>query len=274
MGARRRWHARGVYAAGLAVALPLTACSGDPGPDVDVVGSWVLVSGRSADGPLDVPPGSRVTVTFDGTSAVGKGPCNDYGSTYDVDGTAFDITGDGGISQTLAGCDGPPGELESAYLSALGDVDTVGRDGDELTLDGAGSGLVFRSTPPWPRAEVIGHTWRLASWTDDAGVEHRATVDAGVHPTLRLDVKGRRGGPITATSGCRTMKGHWAEWGDQPTVTRSGWKGDCLHFTDQARAVESMTFELVLEVRTRDGHRELVVRNAHGTGEAALVYRR
>jgi heat shock protein HslJ len=263
-----------VYAAGLAVALPLPGCSGDSGPDVDVVGGWVLVSGRSADGPLDVPPGSRITLTFDGSSAVGKGPCNDYGSTYDVDGTGFRITGDGGISQTLAGCDGALGELESAYLSTLGDVDTVSLDGDELTLSGADSGLVFTATPPWPRKEVVGHTWWLAGWTDDAGVEHRATADAGVRPSLRLDLKGRRGGPITARSGCRTMKGHWTEWGDQPTVTRSGWKGDCLHFTDQARAVESMMSELVLEVRTRDGHRELVVRNAHGIGEATLVYRR
>ncbi|RYB90549.1 META domain-containing protein [Nocardioides oleivorans] len=253
--------------------LVLVGCSPSGGPDVDVEGTWVLVAGRTADDPLAVPPGSRVSLTFAGSDAGGKGPCNDYGSSFDVDGSAFEITGPGGISQTLAGCDGSLGVLESAYLAALGEVDTVARDGDELTLRGKGSELVFTATAPWPRAAVVGHTWRLASWRDDAGVEHRATDEGTSRPTLLLEMRGRRGGPITSTSGCRTMRGHWTEWRGQPTVMRSGWKGDCLHFTDRARAIESMMSELVLEVRERDGHRELVVRNAHGASGAELVYR-
>jgi hypothetical protein len=35
-----------------------------------------------------------------------------------------------------------------------------------------------------------------------------------------------------------------------------------------------MMFELVLEMRERDGRPELVVRDAHGVGRETLVYRR
>ena len=134
-----------MHAAWLAVALPLTGCSGDSGPDVDVAGSWVLVSGRTADGPLALAPGSRVSLTFADGEAGGKAPCNDYGAPYEVAGDTFTLSGD--------------------------DVE-----------------LAFRYLPPWPRAEVLS--------------------------------------------------------------------------------------ESVLEVRTTHGRPELVVRDAHGTGESVVVYRR
>ena len=274
MGARRGRQARGVFAAWLAVALPLMGCSGDSGPDVDVTGSWVLVSGRTADGPLGLAPGSRVSLTFADGQAGGKAPCNDYGSGYEVDGDELDLDGDG-MSSTLAGCDGDQGELERAYLSALGDVDTVVRDADRLTLSGDGVELEFRSTPPWPRAEVVGHTWRLITWTDESGAKRRPEWKAGMRPFLRLEETGAKGGRVTASTGCRTMKGRWIDWRDAPAVTRSGWTGTCPEsLMGQETAVGSVLSEPVLEVRTRDGRPELVVRDAHGTGESVAVYRR
>ncbi|MDR7253995.1 heat shock protein HslJ [Nocardioides sp. BE266] len=272
MGSRRGWRRVMSYAVALGAATVLAGCSGDE-PEVDVLGSWILVSGSTADGPLDVPDGSRVSLTFADGSAGGKAPCNDYGSPYEMDGDELDFT-EGGIAQTLVGCEGADGELEAAYLSALGEARTAMREADTLTLSGDDVELEFRLTPPWSRSEVVGRTWWLASWTDDTGAEHEATWEPGSRPFLRLDTKGDRGGPVTARSGCRTMRGHWTDWRDQPTITRSGWRGDCLHFTDQARAVESVMSEMVVEVRQRDGQAELVVRNAHGSGRTQLVYRR
>ena len=274
MGARRRWQARGVYAAGLAVALPLTACSGDSGPDVDVLGSWVLVSGSTAAGPLEVAPGSRVSLTFEDGQAGGRAPCNDYSSDYEVHGAELDLDGDG-MSRTLAGCDGRQGELESAYLSALGDADTVARDGDTLTLSGEKIALEFRLTAPWPRADVVGHTWRLHTWTDASGTERRPGWKPAMRPFLRLEETGEKGGRITASTVCRSMTGRWLDWRDAPAITRSGWTGSCPpRLMDQEMAVASVLSEPVLELRTAAGGPELVVRDAHGTGESVVVYRR
>ena len=64
-------------------------------PDVDLEGTWVLVSGSTADGPLAVTPGAHVSLTFDDDGLGGKGPCNDYGADYDLDGASFDVSGRG-----------------------------------------------------------------------------------------------------------------------------------------------------------------------------------
>lgn len=268
----RRW------AAALAVAvtgsLALTSCAGSRGADVDVRGSWVLVSGRTADGRLPVSRGHHVTLTFADGSAGGTAPCNDYGAPYTVDGDRLDLSGDGGISTTLTGCEGADGALESAYLAALGAARTVSRGADSLVLAGDGTELEFRLAQPWPRAEVVGHTWWLTSWSDATGAEHRATWAAGRRPFLRLTTNGERGGPVVARSGCRTVVGHWTDRSGQPRLTRGRWRGDCLHVTDQERAVESMASELVVEVRDHGGRPELVVRDAHGSDGAVLVYRR
>lgn len=258
----------------LAVVLALAGCSGDSGPDVDVLGGWVLVSGSTADGPLRLDPGSRVSLTFEDGDAGGKAPCNDYGSAYELDGNTLHLDGDG-MSRTLVGCEGRQGELESAYLSALGDVETVARDADTLTLSGDEVDLEFRREPPWPRSDVAGHTWWLHSWSDASGTERPPEWTLGMRPFLRLQETGERGGRITASTGCRTMSGRWLDWRGAPTITRSGWKGACpTSLRDQAIAVGSVLEEPVLELRTRDGRPELVVRDAHGTGESVAVYRR
>ena len=143
MGAWRRWRRAVSYAVALCVASTLTGCSDDR-PDVDVLGSWLLVSGTTPDGPLRIPEGSRVSLTFADGSVGGRAPCNDYGVAYELDGHELDLTADGGVAQTLVGCDGAAGELESAYLDALGGTRTAARDGEVLTLSGDGTELEFR----------------------------------------------------------------------------------------------------------------------------------
>jgi heat shock protein HslJ len=263
-----------VYAAGLAVALPLTACSGDTGPDVAVEGTWVLVSGRTVDGPLDVTPYTHVTLSLDDGGAGGKAPCNDYGSEYVVDGGSFELTGDG-IARTLMGCGEEPEALETAYLAALDDVDTVARDGDTLTMTGEGVELELRLEEPWPRAEIVGRTWWLHSYTDESGTTRRATWEAGRRPFIRLDATRTTGGRLTYGNGCRTTTGRWREWQGAPAITTSGGSGSCGPVpTDQGMALGSVLGEPVLELRTGNGQPELVLRYAHANSPAEVVYRR
>jgi hypothetical protein len=96
-----------------------------------------------------------------------------------------------------------------------------------------------------------------------------------MRPFLRLEENGGKGGRITASTGCRSMTGRWTDWRDAPALTRSGWTGHCPQsLMEQQMAVGSVLSEPVLEVRDRAGRPELVVRDAHGTGESVAVYRR
>jgi heat shock protein HslJ len=269
----------GVRRAAAAAALTLVwASSGYSAagsePDVDVLGTWALVSGSTADGPLAITPYTRVTLSFVDDRVGGKAPCNDYGSEYDVTGSSFALVGEG-ISTTLMGCGEEPEELESAYLAALGEVDTVARADERLTLTGAGTVLELRLEPPWPRAKVVGRTWWARSWTDDSGKTRRATWKRGQRPFVRFDESGPNGGRFSASNGCLTTTGRWREWNGAPAITRATAAGDCgVEPTKQQIALGSVTGEPVLSLRGTRGRRVLVVRYAHANSPARLVYRR
>ncbi|CUR61893.1 conserved exported hypothetical protein [metagenome] len=264
---------RGLGTLGLALVLTVAACSAFGGePDVDLRGTWVLISGRTADGRLVVTPDTHVTLTFDDDGLGGTAPCNDYGADFDLDGSSFDVLGPG-IEQTLMGCGEEQEALESSYLSALADVDTVTRDGDTLTMTGEDIELELSLDAPWRRADIVQHRWRLVTWTDEAGVDHRPAWEPGLQPFLRLGDSDGVGGRISASSGCRVLEGRWRLWRGDPRVTRSEWRGDCPdRLMDQEVAVGNVLSEPVIALRERDGRPELVVRYAHGAGR--LVYRR
>lgn len=266
---------RALGAAVVALGLVAAACAAvGREPDVDLSGVWVLASGRTTAGPLAVTPHSHVTLTFDGDVLGGTAPCNDYGADYELDGTSFEVPG-AGIEQTLMGCGQEPEALESAYLSALTEVDSVARTGDTLTMTGEDIELELTLVAPWRRADIVQHRWRLVTWTDDAGVDHRPAWERGLQPFLRLGDSGGVGGRISASSGCRALEGRWRLWWGAPRVTRSEWRGDCPdRLMNQEMAVGNALSEPVVEVRERSGRTELVLRYAHGNGPAELVYRR
>ena len=210
----------------------------------------MLVSGRTARGPLAVTPETRVTLTFDDDGMGGKGPCNDYGADVELDGDTFDVPGSG-IEQTLMGCTDERDEaLESAYLSALMEVDTVARDGDTLTMTGENVELELGLEAPFPRADVTDRRWRLVAWTDDAGVERRPAWKPGLRPYVRFGDSGGVGGRVSASTGCRVMEGRWRMWRGSPHITRASWRGTCPdRLMDQEMAVGDALGEPVLEVR-------------------------
>ena len=230
---------RGLGAVALALGLTAVGCSAvGSEPDVDLAGAWVLVSGRTAAGPLAMTPYTHVTLTFDEDTFGGKAPCNDYGADYELDGDSFDVPGDG-IEQTLAGCGKEPEALESAYLDALTEVGTVAREGDTLAMTGADVELELR-----------------------------------LRPFVRLGDSGGVGGRISASSGCRVLEGRWRVWRGAPHVTRSRWRGSCPErLMEQEMAVGNTLSEPVLQVRRRSGRTELVIRHAHANSPAELVYR-
>ena len=267
----RRWLAAAVVAGVVAAG-----CSAvGPDQDVDLDGTWVLVSGSTADGPLAVTPGARVSLTFDDDGLGGKGPCNDYGADYDLDGASFDVSGPG-IEQTFAGCvDEALGALESAYLSALNAVDTVTRDGSALTMTGEDVELGLRLEEPFPRADVVDQRWLLVSWTDESGADHRPEWEPGQRPFVRFGDSGGVGGRVSASTGCRALEGRWRMWRGAPHITRASWRGTCPdRLMDQEMTIGNALSEPVVELRGSGRGSELVLRYAHASSPAEVVYRR
>lgn len=140
----------------LAAAAVLTAaCTGDgsgdgPGGDsgggtagaaLDLTGSWRLDEGDGPGGEVEIIPTARITMEVDAESGVaGSASCNRYSGTVVVDGSSVRF---GPIATTRMACAPRPGAAEAAYLAALDDVDAGSRTGDELTLTGPGTRLVF-----------------------------------------------------------------------------------------------------------------------------------
>ena len=198
------------------------AASGGGSPAPDVAGDWELVSGTAAGGPLPQPDGGRATLTFDGTEAGGQSFCNHYFSTYSLDGDALRFEGIGG---TEMACEPEMMAAETAFVTALGAVTTIARDGDDLLLTGDDVELRFGLVPPVPTSELVGTNWVLESLIDG---ETASSVLAG--STLRLD----HDGTITATTACSTLNGRWQATRDRIQLPQaSGADRECR---EEARA--------------------------------------
>ena len=114
---------------------------GTVGGDLDLTGSWRLDQGDGPAGEVEIIPTARVTMEVDAASGVtGSASCNRYSGTVVVDGSSVRF---GPIATTRMACAPRPGAAEAAYLAALDDVDAGARTGDELTLTGPDTRLVF-----------------------------------------------------------------------------------------------------------------------------------
>jgi heat shock protein HslJ/uncharacterized coiled-coil protein SlyX len=101
-----------------------------------------------------VPDEVEVTLLLDGADAAGSGGCNSYFGSYEM--TAETLTF-GPIGSTLALCDGPAQDVETAYLALLPAV--AGWVVDEQTLalsDDAGSVTLLYNEAP---VQITGSEW-------------------------------------------------------------------------------------------------------------------
>ncbi len=121
------------------VLLSMSAC-GDSEPEV--VGSWQLVSGTEGGNQLQLEAGNPLTIAFDSELVTGHGGCNSFNGGYTLDGTSLTI---GPIASTQMACESL--DLETAYLTGLGDVDTASSDGDQLTLTGPNTEYLYEAAP-------------------------------------------------------------------------------------------------------------------------------
>lgn len=86
-----------------------------------------------------------ITLTINGSQIGGSAACNSYGGRI--------VAGAGGLridslSQTEMACEEPAMAAEFAYMTAIGLVREIVRDGDKLVARGEGVELTFDALPP------------------------------------------------------------------------------------------------------------------------------
>jgi heat shock protein HslJ len=190
----------------------LSACTLFGGPAAQPAASldaeWRLVNGTHGGNAIPLVPGSDITLRVDGTEVGGRSGCNLYGGTLEVDGARIIINA---VYMTEMACGEDVMAAESAYLAALGGVDSATRNGEALTLSGEGTELRFVLVPPVPDADLVGTAWILDSLISGEAVSSVLGDPAGL--SLAAD------GTFTGSTGCRGFGGSYTIVGSEVRVT-------------------------------------------------------
>ncbi len=196
-------------------ARPTLDASGD---DASYAGVWKLESGRGPKGPIPIVRDADITLQIEGGRVSGRSACNSYEGPVRISGDSFAVPGVGG---TLMGCLGKVARAEQTYLAALQAADTIEQRGDELSLTGDRTELLFRRVPPPPTAELVGTTWNLETLLQGTGGEATASSAAPAELILSRD------GTFTGSTGCRRLEGGWVENLNQILFTSMAARGEC-----------------------------------------------
>jgi heat shock protein HslJ len=192
----------GSLAAGALVAslaLPAVAQSDAPIPIEGAEGqTWQLVE-QSIDGTMTaVPDGVLVTLQLQDGQAGGDGGCNSYTAPYTIGTSSLTF---GPVISTFMFCEGPGGEVETAYFADLAAVATWANTGGSLVLgDAQGEPiLTFLPAPTASTDGIEGITWLLTAQLVEGALAPLPSGPDGepVLVSLRL-LDGQSGG----TGGC------------------------------------------------------------------------
>ncbi len=181
--------------------------------DVDsLVGTtWTLRAGGGPAGDIVLVEGHPITLTFEADDFGGTAACNGYGSRYTIDGDRIDIEG---ISATEMGCEPAVQAAEQAYFAALADVEEIALVGDELTLGGPSTELVFTRQQPAPTEDLVDTLWLL----DTLIRGDAASTVLGEPATLFIGSDGT----FSGGSGCRSFSGRYQTFGAEVQFTEFG----------------------------------------------------
>jgi len=126
-------------------SLLLVACAGNGNP-LDGT-SWQLDKYRDEEGEMvSIKRDTIVTALFQADKVSGIASCNNYNSSYQVDGDQLTFSP---AATTRKVCVDPLGIMtqEDAYLSALGQVQTFRQRGDTLEMRGSDGETLLEFSP-------------------------------------------------------------------------------------------------------------------------------
>ncbi len=205
----------------LSLALIVLVACGEDNPTENPGGSgaggslegvtWVLSDASIEALVGQVPDGARVDLTFEAGQAAGSAACNTYSGGYETDGSSLTL---GDFAVTQMACKDALMALETAYLTALGDVTTYAVSDGSLTLSGGDTDLTFAEEPEAEDLPLVGTTWTLTTIAVP-GSDVVGSVLAGTELTLVL----ADDETFTANGGCNQMNGSYALDGSSITLS-------------------------------------------------------
>jgi heat shock protein HslJ len=150
---------------------------------------------------VEVLDDTEITALFaEDNSLTGSGGCNNYATTYRVDGSELTISP---AASTQMACAEPIMEQETGYFAALSNVTQFEIRGIELVLrDSAGDPVVtYLEIPP---ASIEGTAWNVVSYNNGRGAV--VTVLQGSAITAFFGEEGS----LTGSAGCNDYQSTYA----------------------------------------------------------------
>ena len=172
---------------------------------------------------VNVLIGTTITAVFGADSTLsGTAGCNQYSTTYTIDGSNMIISG--AIATTMMACEQAVMDQEMAYLAALPTTASYSIVNGALDLRTTGGAQVAsyaeavmssEATPETaevaPAAGLEGSTWQLQSYLNDQGETVAALPKA---PATALFAEGL----VSGTTGCNRYGGAYTTDGDALTI--------------------------------------------------------
>ena len=174
------------------------------------LGTWELTSGTGPEGDVPVNEEWPITLEIKKGGVSGTAACNSYSGRATITETSFSSPG---FALTEMGCATKVMEAETAYIAALGAINSISGEEDSLTLSGENAELEFALLPPVPTASLTDTFWKLESLVEGEGPDGIAI--AAEKGELELS----KGGTLIGSSGCRHLIGKWIENGNEIQVT-------------------------------------------------------
>ncbi len=168
-----------------------------PGQAVPLEGTeWVLATYADADGALvGTTPGAEPTAVFANGSLVGNAGCNDFTTSYELDGDTLTISSEAAMTQKF--CEQPEGVMDQE-AAVMSNYDAVSlyriRQRTLELLDADGNVLLVYFANPGV-AEISSVTWVLQSFGPS---DAQQSVLEDVEVTLQVDGNGQ----ISGFAGC------------------------------------------------------------------------
>ncbi|MGB0386655.1 MAG: DUF4377 domain-containing protein [Ardenticatenaceae bacterium] len=134
--------------------VPVAARESSEAGDMTLAGTQWRFLWAQVDGETFVPfPNSPITLNFDADQINGNGSCNNFFSSYTIDGNSLTI---GVIGATAMACEPELMEVESNFFNALQSVNTFTYHIDTLTLSLPNGKLHFRANMAVEKTVFIG----------------------------------------------------------------------------------------------------------------------
>lgn len=172
---------------------------------IELAGTTWVLNTLSGESPL---PETTIYLSFIDDQAAGSAGCNDYSTTYTVEGNS--ISFDEAIATTQKLCVEPVAAQESRYLQAMSEVATYEVSGQSLTLFDAGGNLLAEYNEQ--SNELSGTDWQVTGYNNGAGGV--VSILAGTELTATFGEDGQ----LSGRAGCNEYFGPYQTDGETISI--------------------------------------------------------